>query len=64
MVRFRAEALVGLEGSVLVVCWEKFRGIWWVAVLGILSGGVCWVLLGFQGRGSEMLGCFGRGMEA
>ena len=35
-----AKALGGLDGSVLVVCWEKFRGICGSVVPEILRGGV------------------------
>ena len=43
-----AKALGGLEGSVLVVCWEKFGGICGSVETGILEWRWCWVLLWFQ----------------
>ena len=61
MEREKANGLVGLGGGVQVSCREKFGGIRWVAVQGILRGrgvGFCWVFRVMKGefRGGLVVG--------
>ena len=58
-----AKALGGLEGSVLVVCWEKFGGICGSVVLRILRGGgvgFCCVFRVMEGDSEVVRGVEGR----